>query len=324
VGTHPCDKFGAVHFGKGSMKKGCRVAMILGALAIAACDGETSGTVGAGGDAKAAGGTIAGTAKTSDGRPIENFKIAYEGWPEGALGGMDANNRITSPASGSVEGKAGRYEIKVPPGQYTTEADAVVTWHDRPYTFRLETADESDDTARAAVSGSVELTRNYVWKLTGVRRGRDPGAKGSGWERNVHGATIFFDARSTDTKAYKPVRPPLTESDPKGQIEFTLTPVGKLIDGSEGKTLVEKVAVAEDGKYTAGVRGIPTGDYTVSAKLIKEDGTTEPLRLATESASAGADTTFNWREKLDIIFPPEETGPLKYYGTKPVQVYVGK
>jgi hypothetical protein len=275
----------------------------------------------------AAGGTIAGSGKTSDGRPIEKFEVSYDGWPEGALGTMNASGRISSPAQGKVEGKAGQYEIRLPPGQYTTEAMAIVQWHDRPYHFQLETADGSDDKARATLSATTGIKRDYVWKLTGPRRGRDVGYEGSGWERNVHGATIYFYADEVERADRKPVGLPLRESNPDDSIEFTLVPKGKLIDGSEGKTVVEKVEISRAGKYSAGIRGIPTGDYTLSAKLVKKDGSTEPLRVSLTQGKWSKDSmttyTMPWQPSVDIVFPPAQ-GVMRYYGTEAVKVYVGR
>ena len=275
----------------------------------------------------AKGGTIAGSARTADGRPIGTFEVSYDGWPDGALGTMQ-NGRIASPASGKVDGKDGRYSIKLPAGQYTTEAMANVTWHDKPYTFKLEPADGSDDSSRKPLTDSDGISRDYVWKLTGVRPGRDATYEGSGWDRNFYGATVGMDVNQVELADRKPTGKSLRESDPDASVEFTLVPSGKLIDGSDGKTIVEKIEVKRANTYSCGIRGIPTGDYKATAKLIKPDGTSEPLRVTTTPGTWDSTgyTTYKmaWATSADVVFPPADAGPMASYGTNPVSVFVGR
>lgn len=303
-----------------------RHALVLSACAVlaAACDSTSHADPSA--PTQASGGAIVGKVLTQDGRPIEKATVSYDGWPEGALGTM-VNGRIASPANGHVEAKDGRYEIKVPPGQYTTEATATVKWHDKDYSFQLETADGSDDTARVGVSADKGVARDYVWKMTGTRRGRDPSYVGSGWDRALYGASVGLDVYQSDGENYRPTQPDLRKLYEGGSIELTLAPKGKLIDGSEGKTIVEKIPIAKAGQYGFGVRGIPVGDYALSAKAVKADGTSEPLRVSLEQAKTvgndSANTRVPWAASVDLVFAPEE-GVMAYYGTKGVTVYVGK
>ena len=298
--------------------------LAVGAMFCAACDSTTHADPSA--PTAAGGGAIAGKLLTQDGRPIERASVSFDGWPEGALGTM-VNGRIASPASGHVEAKDGRYEIKVPPGQYTTEATALVKWHDKDYQFKLQPVDGSDESARAAVTADAGLARDYVWKMTGPRPGKDPSYLGSGWETAVYGASIGMDVYQSDTDNYRRIQPDLRTTNPDDSVEFTLAPKGKLVDGSDGKTIVEKVPVKKAGQYGCGVRGIPVGDYTLAARIVKADGTAEPLRvsLTTPQWVDGKDTKTRapWAASLDLVFEPE-AGVMAYYGTKGVTVYVGK
>ena len=303
------------------------VGLVACGLLVGACGSSSNADPAA--PSSASGGTIAGKVSTADGRPLEGVQVSYDGWPDGALGTMQGNGRIASPASGHVDAKDGRYEIKVPPGQYTTEATATVKWHDKEYTFQLEPAEAGvDESARAAVTADKGLARDYVWKMTGTRPGKDPSYLGSGWDTAVYGASIGIALDAWDTENYRPSQPIFEEADKPSAIELTLAPKGKLIDGSEGKTITQTVQIAENGHYGFGLRGIPVGDYACVAKLVKPDGTTSPLRVSLTKAEyvtphVDSKTKVAWKDSVDVVFPPAE-GVLRYLGADRVIVYIGK
>jgi hypothetical protein len=277
----------------------------------------------------AKGGAILGRAATRDGRPLKKFTVEYGGFPVGKIGAYDANGRLMDAAGGSVEGKDGRYEIKVPDGQYGTEATVTAQWHDRPFTFQLEADDgKQSTTERVEVTSSKGLVRNYVWNLTGPRPGRDQKDEGSGWSAAVYGPTLWLDCHEGEMRAGQVTDRGLYADAKDADVEVTLTPRGKLVDGSEGKVVVARVPVVRSGTYSGGVRDIPLGDYSVTAKLVDKSGKElRPLRLSLSKGKTSADYkgyAVDWKPSVDVAFDTPYERPIHYLGAKAQTVYVGR
>ncbi len=89
------------------------------------------------------------------------------------------------------------------------------------------------------------------------------------------------------------------KDDIDGMIEVTATPVGKLMDGSTGRTFVFRFD--STGKHEQYLNGLPLGRYKLTARLF-DDGETLPLRVG-NSFGYNKDTTL--RSSLQVDF---ETG----------------
>jgi hypothetical protein len=167
-------------------------------------------------------GIVSGKVTDAQGNPLEGVKIIID------HGLFFNTNLVTS------TGADGRYRIRVPNGAWFAFAQISKTYNGNNYTFYLK-PDNSDS------FGGEGAVRNFVWVLTG-KRGK-PMADG------FIGGTVTFDEN--------PRSRPVADTD---DIEFTLTPVGALIDGSTGKVL--KLRGQNNDRR---LRDIPVGRYDITA-----------------------------------------------------------
>lgn len=137
----------------------------------------------------------------------------------------------------------GNYQIQLPSvGTFMASAQIVKEYNGRRYEQDLDV----DVYEAFSIDGAV---RNFQWKLTGER------PEGEG----------FFGATIGINKALYSV---IYDDE---NIEFTLTPVGNLIDGSKGKQLKMKAA-------NGYLEDIPLGRYEMTAYYNGEAGKM-PLKL---------------------------------------------
>ncbi|GGM76792.1 hypothetical protein GCM10010967_05500 [Dyadobacter beijingensis] len=137
----------------------------------------------------------------------------------------------------------GNYEIQLPSvGTFMASAQIVKEYNGRRYEQDLN----PDVFEPFSIDGAV---RNFQWKLTGLR------PEGEGY----FGATVGIN---------KALYSAIYDDE---NIEFTLTPVGNLIDGSKGKVLKVKPAQGY-------IEDIPLGRYEMSAYYNGEAGKM-PLKL---------------------------------------------
>lgn len=123
--------------------------------------------------------------------------------------------------------------------------------------------------------GNEGAVRHFQWKLSGPK----PGAM-----EGFYGATMEI---SNEPGYY------IDEE----KIEFTLTPVGALIDGSQGATLKLKPGMPQTPTYGM-VVNIPLGKYSVSA-VYKNGGATPLLLKKRDSDQAyGASTIVTFEQRL--------------------------
>lgn len=118
--------------------------------------------------------------------------------------------------------------------------------------------------------------RNFQWKLTG-KKVDGLGYYGGSISINSDVGSNIFDSEN---------------------IEFTLVPVGKLIDGSTGETIVMKEGAPFTPDYGYLV-DIPLGRYIISAMYTKEDGEV-PLRIRKKF-----DGTSVYATEFELDFEPE-------------------
>ena len=171
-------------------------------------------------DAFAQKGFVKGKVTDAAGNPLAGVKIIVDH-------SIFYNSNLTATTDAS-----GNYRLKVPTGSWYAFAILKKTYNGKNYEFYLE-PDSYDG------FGGEGATRDFVWKLTGEKH--EPLAAG------FFGGTITID---------KAIGAEIIEA---GDIEFTLKPVGALVDGSKGETLTLR---AGDGYK---LEDVPIGRYDVSA-----------------------------------------------------------
>jgi len=165
-------------------------------------------------------GFVKGTVTDSAGNKLAGVKIIIDH-------SIFYNSNISTSSDAN-----GSYRVKVPTGSWYAFAQIKKTYNGKTYNFYLE----PDSYEGFGGEGAV---RNFVWKLTGEKQ--EPLSPG------FFGGTITFD---------KAIGAEFIENE---EIEFTLKPVGNLIDGSAGKTLTIR---SSDGyKF----EDIPIGRYNIAA-----------------------------------------------------------
>ncbi len=166
-------------------------------------------------------GYVQGTVKDTQGKPIAGAQIVID------------NTLIYDSNLTTTTDEQGVYKIKLP-GSFTWMAYAQLrqSYHGETFVLDLHPDKAEGFTSEGAI-------RNFEWKLSGKR----PGGSSTGY----YGGLLTFDAY-----------PGIWDVDNKA-IEFTLTPIGPLIDGTSGQVLKIR---AEDGYQ---LLDIPIGRYTISA-----------------------------------------------------------
>ncbi|MET0463925.1 MAG: carboxypeptidase-like regulatory domain-containing protein [Chitinophagaceae bacterium] len=149
----------------------------------------------------------------------------------------------------AVSDEKGMYKVKLPSsGTYHATVDAGMNYNAKKYTIRLHP--DNDDPF-----GTDGAVRNFTFKLTGAY------PDGLGY----YGGTVIVD---------KDVMSELYDTE---NVELTLVPVGKLIDGSQGQTLKLRPGQPRTDNYGKLV-DVPIGRYNISAVYIS-GSTRRPLKL---------------------------------------------
>jgi hypothetical protein len=200
-------------------------------------------------------GVLRGYVLDASGKPL---KGAYIGVRVTMFGGR------YSGASAETDDK-GYYEIQVPQGAaHFYAAGYTVDYADGRAALTLHPADGKLSTFVSS-DGSVE---NFVLWTYGVAD-RDSVSENPRLRSNFYGGSLYvghFTADAGDTNA------PPSNLRTGTEIEITLTPEGKLLDGSVGQQFVIKKAVYGTG-FT--INNIPVGQYRLTAK--RADG--QPLLM---------------------------------------------
>lgn len=151
----------------------------------------------------------------------------------GAL--VTADNQ-TFPGSNqqTTTGSDGCYRIDLPPIAATWALSATVSRQYNGRTFRFDL-----HTDPAPLAGNTGGVRNVEWRLSGPRP-----------EGGVYGSPVLV---------YTPLE--VLETD----VELTLSPIGVLVDGSEGTTITRRVVSTGDGWA---VPDVPLGRYRIAARHV--------------------------------------------------------
>jgi hypothetical protein len=182
----------------------------------------------------------------------------------------------------------GSYEQKLVDGSYQfTGARIDIPFNNKQFSFALEPVGD-DRSDREAAQGIVQ---DYVWKLRGLRPGYAPDESNfTHW----HGGSVnmSFQLYREDLKKAVNKAPGGTKC------VFTLTPKGKLIDGSEGKvlTFTREFDTVLTGLKNSYLHDVPIGLYTVKGEEISPDGSKKPLAMEQQYGKYG--------ETADVEFAP--------------------
>lgn len=237
-----------------------------------------------GGEAAAAPGVVRGTAKTMDGKPIASFAGIVSG-NEAKSGGV---------VNADIVGKDGAYAASVGAGQFSALMWTDVDYHGHHFRIDLEPADGK--AANVRLDSTNGLTKDFVWKLSGVRAGVGPNQlaghgshHGGVVKLTAEGRSLAYQGDILENYHGQPEKPLPRSS----TVEVTLTPDGPLIDGSTGKpiTLTEKLTDA-DVRDTAGLLkyDIPIGVYKATATEVTAAGERKPLRVVQHFGGRGKPT----------------------------------
>jgi hypothetical protein len=204
-------------------------------------------------------GYATGKVTNADGTPFAGVKIVVD------------NTMIYNSYVATTTDAKGLYKVKLPSvGTFLTTAFIEKTYNGKKYKLDFH----PDNIDEFSIDGAV---RNFSFKLTGRR------ADGLGY----YGGTINID---------KDITSQIYDSE---NIEFTLVPVGTLIDGSQGQTLKLKHGAPNTENYGKLV-DVPIGRYNVSAEYIS--GTTRKILKLQNRVTNGP-----FSNTLQIDFEPEIT-----------------
>jgi hypothetical protein len=204
--------------------------------------------------------TVLGDILTLDGKPIPNaaaYRLTVWGITsagEKATFGLDVDAN-------------GHFEQQVPDGLYKVEAKCIVKYGDSRVPVDLVWLD--DKKFGVVQPSDVGIVRDFRLVMGGLRPGEDPKGDGSyfGGVIDVHGP-IYDVTRGT-----------LNTRFPGSKVQFTLTPLGPLVDGSRIDPLTLDMDVAYAGSHGR-FRSVPMGAYRVTATLIGKEGGKRPLQCA--------------------------------------------
>lgn len=202
-------------------------------------------------------GVVRGYVKDAAGKPLQGAVIGVR---SSLVGGH------YSGASAESDEK-GYYEISVPLGAaHFYAAGYTVDYADGRAALALHPADGAL-TSFASANGSVE---NFVLHTYGVAD-KDKLSESPGLQNNFYGGSLYIGHHTADPGDVLALPTNLITGT---EIEITLTPEGKLLDGSTGKVFVVKKAVLGTG---FSINNLPVGKYRLTAK--RADGQPLLMRL---------------------------------------------
>lgn len=190
-------------------------------------------------------GYVKGKITDTQGRPLKNVEILID------------NTIIYNSYLQSTSDANGNYRIKLTTGAWMAYAIMSKTFNGKTYNLYLD----PETVSGFGIEGGI---RNFQWKLTGSKRGNLTGTYGGSILLNRAIGSTLFDSEN---------------------IEYTLTPVGNLIDGSNGEVLV----LHEDANYPK-LADVPIGRYTITA-VYKSGAGDLPLKLRNQYNNSGFESS---------------------------------
>jgi hypothetical protein len=200
---------------------------------------------------------VKGRVVDSQGNPLEGVQIVVDNT-------VYYNSAITSSTDAN-----GEYFVRLEDGSWRVYAEM-----EREYNGRTYEIDLMADTFNsfAGMDGAV---RNFTWQLQGEKPEPLVG---------FFGGDIYIN------------RDPMTEFYDTENVEFTLTPVGSLIDGSNGETIITKHGAPRTDYYSR-IVDIPVGRYEISGRYLPT-GEQVLVRIHGEG-NYGTSVTVDFEEELN-------------------------
>lgn len=193
------------------------------------------------GDTPAKKGFITGKILDPQGKPLAGARVtaSHSTWYNTTISGVTNDKGIYTLDMNGQPG--GNWSLMA---KYTTPTP----YNGKTYVFELRSED-----ATPVTTPTEGIVRNMSWKLSGV-------VPGSTTDARIGTYLTYFSGVDV----------------PDEELEFTLEPVGPLVDGSTGKTIVARASSFPSsfiGMYSnIGVRDIPTGRYKVSVHHVPPAG----------------------------------------------------
>lgn len=217
---------------------------------------------------KAKPGSVVGRVLNSAGKPLAGVTVGIYGT---TFAGENTRFEAETDA-------AGRFTQRLPDGIYGTTAYHKARYNDRNYRFTLSPRDGITAKKHDSTRGFV---KEFVWKISGLKPGAEPGGGDTGAEAlKYYGGYVYLTSKEEGFGGDRVYFP-------KGStLVVTMTPRGKLIDGSTGG--VKTFRRTFDKDITSGIAthlmDIPVGLYTLSAQLQTPDGAKRDLGVKLSGA----------------------------------------
>lgn len=247
-------------------------------------------------------GFVRGYVKDASGKPLVGAKFGVRA---SATGGLYSGAQTTSDAKGY-------YEIRVPWGSaHFYSAAYTIDYAGGRASMSLHPVDGEAGSFPSG-KGAIE---NWVLLPYGIAD-PDGASEKPNFTSNYYGGAVNVDYHTTD-------RPPLPGASDdylpeESDIELTLAPVGKLLDGSAGQTFTILRHVGNSSWENFNVNNLPIGVYRISAKLsykgqswplhIEEIGRRASLGFGLEPKESSPQSTLTFRP---LSAKPETTLPQR-------------
>lgn len=205
-------------------------------------------------------GHVTGTIFGTDGKPLA-LKGAKVHVRVSGVSGAGANVGF-SPA---VEDA--RYDLAPPQGLYGASAHMEYDWNGKHYDLELQPI-QDNTVSRDSAKGFVQ---DFAWKIQGPRRNPAEPNNHTHW----YGASVSVPYQFYRNDISKPAPAPADGA----KVIFTFTPVGLLMDGTQGKTLTFERTFAGGGLTNDHCCDLPLGDYKITGVIQHPDGKTQPALL---------------------------------------------
>ena len=232
---------------------------------------------------------IKGIVRDEQGDPVRGARIRIAGFT-GKPNGLNAADTIKD----AVTDARGRYRLAVPRGLYGISGEADVRFDDKDYKALYLHPVDGNCEKQMSDSGII---KDFVLRLTGFMQcATSPDPQNAGF---YSGAAIALV--------------PQTSSVPSdAQVTLTLTPLGQLADGSDGKTLTFTRSFGALSNFFGAIEAtntlhdIPLGRYRLTGFATLAGGQRQTLLFAPSDTGAAVSPT----AAHSVVFPARELLPL--------------
>lgn len=202
-----------------------RILLVLGVAGLVACQPGCTESASEPGTPSSQAFLASGQVLDSKGAPMPGVQV----FADNTLG---YNSNVLG-----VTDAQGRYRIVLPEVATTWNVTASITRSINGEEFRFDMHPDNP-AAFAGVDGGV---RNFTWRMSGARP-----------DGYVYGNSVWSYGNPTSEFDFD-----------DRELEYTLVPVGPLVDGTTGQTITR---MAEDAGAGWGVADVPFGRYRISAR----------------------------------------------------------